>query len=207
MSIRRIGIPLALVLAAQVAGSGCLLFPEVEDRVVDLALGASTTATLTASGEINTLDDRDTVDVVNDVDLAGVLADAGIDVSDLKSIAVSGVSYRISRADPTTGRAIQNGTVTIQRAGGPETTLISNFASAADAVTPFQTAALDAAGVLVLNDILADILAELQGGPAANGLVYLHVAGQSTPSDPTDFEYQIKLDVSMVGSVKVQVVD
>lgn len=209
MRIHRIWLPVVLVLVAQMLGTGCILFPQIEDRIVELAVGSSTTATIEADGILNVHNDKDTVYVMTDIDLAGVLDDAGIDVTDVKAISVSGASYRVTRADPTAGREIQNGNVKVAIGGAPEVNLVDSFAATADAVTPWQTATLDPAGVAQINALLAAILANLQGtGPTPDDEVIYHVTGDSVPGGvATDFQYQIKLDVSIVGEVKVKVVE
>lgn len=200
---------LAALILTMLVGQGCLLLPEIEKRVVELAVGGSTTQEFSAIGEINTINDRDTVDVRTAIDLPGLLDNAGIDLSDVETIAFAGAAYRVTQQDPTANRAITGGTVTIQRGlGGAETTLISNFNVAVNdpANANFQPATLNSAGVNVVNQILNDILTELKGGaPATNTLVITHVSGNSTPAVATNFKYELRLDVSIVGTVHVDV--
>src|SRR5512144_1665052 len=106
---------LAALILAMLMGQGCLLLPEIEKRVVELAVGGSTTQEFVASGELNTIDDRDTVDVRTAIDLPGLLDNAGIDLNDVETIAFAGAAYRVTQQDPTANRAITGGTVTIQR--------------------------------------------------------------------------------------------
>jgi len=84
--------------------------------------------------------------------------------------------------------------------------LITGFSAACDKATGWIKVTPDAAGVTELNHLLRDILTELQGGAVANDtFTYSIVNGVSTPLDTnTDFEYQLRLTISIVGSVKVK---
>jgi len=73
-------------------------------------------------------------------------------------------------------------------------------------VTGWLTPTLDPAGVAELNGLLADILAELQGGSLANEVIAYHVDGTATPGN-TDFQYQLRLTISIVGTVKVKTLE
>ena len=202
------GLELAgLVIAALTLGSGCPNVPKLEDKVVELAAGGSTSVIVEAQGEVNVHDATDTVNVKQQLDLAKIVHDAGIDVTDLKDVRVAGVSYRVTRTDPTPNRRIVNGVITVRRVGGAEVQLVTNFNVDVNGATGYQTATLDPAGVAVLNGLLADLLAEVRDGiPATNTDVIYHVTGQSTPSGiATNFQYEIKLDVTILGTVKVKV--
>jgi hypothetical protein len=213
MRITRMGLLLPLVLTAALAGTGCQLFPEVEERVVDLALRGSTSAEFQTFGEIDVHDERDSLDIREAIDIEGALEEAGVDVSDVQSVQFAGAAYRVLQTEPDTPtREIQDGVVAIQRGlSGTEASLIANFNVAVNdpLYANWQTAVVQAPGVTLINGLLADLLAELQGGPpASNTLVIVHTSGVSSPiGDPTDFRYEIRLDVSIVGTVKVDVLD
>jgi hypothetical protein len=198
-----------LVLAAVVAGAGCILVPEIKDKVVELALSGSTTVEFASVGEKNTHDETGTVDIRDDLDLQGLLQDAGVDVSDVKDVKFAGVAYRVIQPDPDPDREIQDGTVTIRRGGGAETPLVTNLNVKVNGATSWQTATLDPAGVAIVNDLLADVLAEAKGGmPAADTQITYHVTGDSAPADvETNFKWELRLSVSIVGKVKVSVPD
>jgi hypothetical protein len=203
MRVNRIWIPAALVLLAMTTGTGCLLFPQLKDKVVDLVTGGSVTADFQARGELNVHNQLKTIDIRDSIDIADVLDDAGIDVSDVKRITVGGISYRITKAEA--GRSITSGNITIQRLGGPVATLVSDFSADASALTGWLSPTLDAAGVGEVDALLAEILAELQGGGSANTVITYHVSGLSVPADVgTDFDYQLRLTVSIVGTVTTQ---
>jgi len=196
-----------LVLPLMLGAWGCILIPEIVDRIVELAVAASTRATFVSSGETNTHDDTDVVNLSTNVNLKQVLADNGVDVTDVKDVKLMGVSYRVTK--PEAGRSITGGTVTIQRGAGPVTSLVTAFTASAASVTGWIPVALDGAGVGVINAILTALLDEAKTGtPATDVTVTYHVQGVSVPgADPTDFIWEFKLDLSIVGTVKVQVVN
>lgn len=207
--MRKTNILRSLVLALPLAllSIGCILVPEVEDRIVELAVGASTTATFVASGETNFHDETNVIDLDTDINLNQVLADNGVDASEVKDIKLAGVSYRVTV--PEAGRSITGGTVTIQRGAGAATSLVTSFGADCSKTTGWITVPLNAAGVTLVNGILADLLAEAKTGtPAPNTVVTYHVNGASVPAaTPTNFTWEFKLEVSMVGSVKIEIVD
>jgi hypothetical protein len=201
-------LPAVALLALSVQG-GCLLVPEILDRVVELAVTGTVSEELVAAGVINTHDDRDTVDVKGELDLQALLEDNGIDVSDLVSVTVQGATYITTQPDPQATRQIQNGTVTIQRLGvGTEQTLISNFNVTVNNVTTDTTAPLQAPGVAVINALLADLVTEAKGGaPAQNTRIVYHVTGNSLPSGiATNFKWEIKLLINVVGTIEVEII-
>jgi hypothetical protein len=200
-----------LVLAAALAASGasCPTIPSIEDRVVELATGGSTTLTFVAEGVVNTYNDTQTINLATDFDLASLILDAGIDVSRVTGVKVSGVSYRVTVPDPVAGRSISSTNVTVTREGGSSTPLVTDFSTSVNSATSFTTAPLDPAGVTVLNDILSDLLTSLQNGtPLVNPSVTYSVSGTSNPTDAsTNFTWQLKVDMSIKGTVDVEVLN
>jgi hypothetical protein len=76
---------LALVVAIAAMNAGCVLIPEIKDRVVELAVAGTTSKVFTVQRNGTTLDETyDTIDLSTDLDLGKVLSDAGIDVSQVK---------------------------------------------------------------------------------------------------------------------------
>lgn len=200
-----LAVPIVAFLAI---GSHCPLIPEIEDRVVELAVLGSTTVEFTSVGELNTIDETRTINVRDDFDLAALLAGAGIDVSKVKDIKLAGVSYRTTQPELGVARRIENGNVTIQRGGGPVTPLVTSFSEWVNDVLTYKTAPLDPAGVAIVNDLMSDLLAELQGGPPAVADITYHLTGNSLPAlEETDFKWEVKIDVSIVGEIEVDVVD
>jgi hypothetical protein len=199
-------LPAVALLALSVQG-GCVLVPEIVDRIVELAVTGQVSEELAAVGIVNVHDDRDTVDVRAGLNLEELLDDNGIDVSNATSVSLAGATYRTIQLDPTPNREIQNGTVTIQRGfGGPEVVLIQNFNAVVNSVTTETTATLNPAGVAGVNALLADLLAEAKGGPpAANTVIIYHVTGNSLPAGvATDFRWELNLKINVVGTIEVE---
>jgi hypothetical protein len=193
---------IALVLALAVTNGGCVLIPEFKDRIVELAVGGTTSAVFTVQGNTTAVDETQILDVGSELNLAQILSDAGIDVSNVTNITLTSVAYRIVRADPDAALEITNGNITIQRGGGSVDPLVNGFTAAPGAVSGFQNVALDPAGVATINTMLGDILAALPGAPA-NPTATFHLTGTST--GPTDFDFELKITVSITGTVDVRV--
>lgn len=205
--MRTLHIPRTLAVALPLAllNLGCILVPKLEDRNVEMAVGASTSTIFHAQGELNFHDETETVDVHRDLDLPLILEDNDIDAQTVKDIKLVGVSYRI--VIPEAGRSISDGTLTIQRGGGAVTPFVTSFSADCSKATGWITVPLDASGVALVNALIGDLLTEAKTGtPATNTTVTYHVHGTSDPpSTPTDFTWEFKLDLSMVGTVKVRV--
>lgn len=195
-------LPLALCL-----GAGCPLIPDIQEKIVELAVGGSTTAVFEAQGLINTIDETKTIDFADSLDIEQILDDAGVDVDSVISVNLAGVSYRVKRPDPTATRRIEDATITISRGGGAATPLVTSFSEDVNSVTSFKTAPLDAAGVTLINDLLADILDNLQNGtPIGPTDLTYGLVGNSVPGGvDTDFAWELKVDITIVGTVKVEV--
>lgn len=205
---------LALALPLAIAVNGCILIPEVEDRIVELAVGHSIVVPFTSSGETNTHDEINTINVGLDVSLDQILSDNGIDASDVKDVKLAGVSYRVTQAEA--GRSITGGTVEFVRhatstpPGSPTyTPLVTSFTGNAGAVTGWITVPLNSAGVTGVNALLGELLTEAKGGAAAtNTWITYHVNGVSNPtSTPTNFKWEFKLDLTIVGAFKTTIVN
>jgi hypothetical protein len=199
----------ALLVGGALSLTGCPLIPEINEKIIELVAGGSTTVSFEALGTLNVHDDTETVDISADFDLQQVLDDAGIDVSDVTDVSVSGVSYRVTKVDPEPNRQITNGNVTVARGGGAEQAIITNFDVMVNAATNWETAPVSAAGITLMNQLLDDLLLEAQTGvPASNTAITYHVTGNSLPGNiGTDFVWEIKVDVNVVGTVTIDVVE
>lgn len=208
---------LALVLTALTVQGGCVIIPEVKSKLVELVAAGTVCDTLHADGVINNHDDVDYVDL-GDLDIPTVLDDAGIDVSNVDSIAVFGITYKTTEPDPNDAREIVNGQVTVQRGTGTgaafvpttaEVVVISSFNQVVNQATTDQTAPVSAAGIALLNDLLQDLLDEARGqGVVVDRVIRYHVTGVSNPQDvPTDFKWRICVKVNIKGEVEVDVVE
>lgn len=174
------------------------------DKIVELVIGVPTTAEFIASGDVNTYDDTQTVDVKEDLDLESELDDAGIDPADVHEVQLVQVFYRITQ--PEAGRSITDGALEFTRPGaaspGPHL-VISGFTADASAATDWiDVSELLQPGINQINDFLAEYLAELKGTgpPVSNTTFEYHVSGNSIPaSTPTDFRWELKLVIQVVG--------
>jgi hypothetical protein len=196
---------LALALAGLVL-SGCITTPEIADRIVELVTTTSVSDTLHASGSTNSIIDSGGVDV-NDIDVPSILSNAGIDVSNVTGISLASIEYAVIQADPTAGRHL-DGSIQVAVAGGAATDLVNPFGAAADAVTGFHAVSLHAGAVAQINNLLAQLLANVKNnaGPVANGHIDYTVSGTSTPTNTnTDFVYVLRLTLNVQGTVKTKV--
>jgi hypothetical protein len=206
MRIHRIGLIAALLLATQLLGTGCILIPKIADRVVSLVTGGSIIVPLHAGGSTNLSADAKTINLRDSLDIAAVLKNAGVDADSVTSITVQSVQWRIVNPDPTAGRTINGSILVGTGALGATSTLISNFSGSATAVTGWQTATLNSAGMSQLNLLLAAILTELHGGAMADERISYAESGTSSPTSVnTNFDYEVKLTLSIVGKVKTKV--
>ena len=205
---------LALALPFAIAGSGCILIPEIEERIDELAVGHTIVVPFTSSGETNVHDEINTINVALDVSLDQILADNGISAADVKDVKLAGVAYRVTKGEA--GRTITGGTVEFRRhatgvdPGTPAyTPLVTSFSANAGAPTGWITVPLNAAGVTGVNAFLTALLTEAKGGGAAtNTWITYHVNGVSNPvADPTDFKWEFRLSLTIVGTFKTDVVN
>ena len=203
--------PLALVLIAAVIGNGCLLIPEVQKKTIELAAGGSTTIAFPVSGTIQSGTLDETVDFT-DLDLATVLSDAGIEVSNVKDIKLAGVEYRVSVADPVPDRQIQINDITIQVGAGAAKQLVAtSFTDGVNSVYDFKLAPINvasSAAVLEINGLLDNVLENLKGGAPLNTVLSCTMSGASIPANASmNFTLELRLKVSVVGTMEVTVVE
>ncbi|HMB69220.1 MAG TPA: hypothetical protein VKU85_07900 [bacterium] len=178
-----------------------------DEKVVEIVIGFPTTVRLVAEGEMNTHMDTDTVDIKADLDIPGALDDADVDPADLTDITVAQVFYRVVQPDTNDpNRTIVNGNLTVARVVGgvPQApaVLVSGWsmnAGSANVADPTAwidiTADIGAPGIALLNQLLDECVAELNGGlPVLNPEIQYSVSGDSNdPAIATLFEYEIKV--------------
>ena len=195
--------------ALAVMNGGCVLIPEFKDRIVELAVGGTTVVEFVSSGTLNTYDESNTVNVLEGFNLGQILADAGIDPSNLIDIALSGVDYRVTVPDPEASRQIVNGNITFARDGGGPLTLVSGFNAAAGAATDWLPVPLDPGGAAVadINGMLNEIQTALPGDPPVNRTTITYrLTGDSVPGNVgTNFTWEMKIKVTITGTVQVSV--
>jgi hypothetical protein len=196
------------LVSAGLMGSECPSIPEIKERVVDLVLGKSVTLEFHAEGS-SQVEDSATL-ILADFDLAGAIEEAGLDVSDVEQVFLTGVSYRIKNPDATPTRAIQNGMVEIRLGGiGAFSPLVENFNETVNDVVDFKTATLNPEGVTLINDQLSDYLSAVQNNPdePVTTVLDYHWTGQTTPAEPSaNFDWELKIDIEIVGNIQVDVI-
>jgi hypothetical protein len=205
MNVRHF-IPVGLFALAVVAsGADCPTIPQIDHRVVELAVGGSAEQEFVGSGNTTTHDDTQTYDL-SLLDIAGILDDAGISADQVTNLKFSGAEYFVTQVDPNPNQAITGGTVTVRRGAGVAVPLVTNFSVVVNSTTSPQTAVLDQQGVNLINAVLADVLASVHSGNSIpNPVVSVRVTG--TALAPEDFKYVIRLNLSLTGKVKVDVLN
>jgi len=211
---------LALALPLAVAANGCILVPEIEKRVVELAIGHSVVVPFVASGTTNFTDEAKTIDVTGKVDLKTIFSDNDLSADKVTAVKLAGVAYRVTRAQAL--RTITGGTVEILRGSNPSpptptgapptsgyTPLVTAFNASAAATTDWITVPLDGAGVTAIDLLLGALLAEAKGGAVVtNKYLSYRVYGVSAPTGVgTDFTWEFKLSLTIVGSFETDIVN
>jgi len=182
-------------------GTQCPPIPEIVEKAIELALTSSITKEFHADGSLN---DEVTTDLDKKLDLEGILADGGIDVSMLDALLLAGAQYRTIEPDPVEDRQIVGGTVTVD--GSP---LITEFNVMVNDAPDWTDAELDAAGVDVLNEVLDRMVRHVRDGdPLGDTELTLIVDGVSEPQDQeSNFRWELKLLFTVVGTITVDSVE
>ncbi len=198
-----------LLGAVILLGAGCFPIPKIEDKIVELVATSSVSADFEAQGSLNLHEDEVTISLGDSLDLAGLIADAGIDPDEVVSVSFAGASYEVLVPDTVPNRRIENGTVTVQREGAAApTNLITGF-SAPVVVTGYeQTVVMEAAGVAIIDGLLQEVVEAVKAGTTLpNTTVTFRVSGESHPIDQAStFTWRLKLYVSVVGEVDLELV-
>ncbi len=212
MKLHRV-LPFGVIaLAALSMGAGCPTVPKLEDRVVQLAIGGSTTLPEATTGITNNaVNQTGFVDLGSQIDVSSLIDKSGVDLQNVDDIKLSGVWYRVTVPDPVESRTI-TGTVAAGRGAAPtipNTPLITSFNQNAGATTDWLQAPLDPAGVTMINGLLTDILtAAKTSGSVPNPLITFTYSGTSSPTGAdTQFTWQLRLNLTIIGKVKVKVIN
>jgi len=188
------------------AGSGCPLIPEAEERTVELAVVGSAVQEFQARGIINTYAQEEEFNLGQDIDIREILDDNGVDVAVLTELSLAAVYVRCTVPDPNPGRHIADGTVAVGRDGGALASLVSDFELDVDTATDWTEVSLAPAGVSVLNDALDDLLADLKAGVDSDITLKYAAAGVSQPTGAsTSFDWELRVDLNIVGTVTVDI--
>lgn len=210
MRTRSAGARIVGLLGAVILlGVGCFPIPEIKEKIVELVVTSSVSAEFEAQGLINLHEDEVTVALDETLDLEDLLADAGIDVSEVESISFGGAAYEVIEPDPVANRRITGGVVTVQRQGGVQTDLITNF-SAPVVVTGYEeNVTMESGGVAVIDEVLQDMLQAVKNHTTPpNAMLTFTVSGTSEPiTEPSNFRWGLRLYVSVVGQIEMDLVD
>ncbi len=193
-NVKRIAAALGFVLLFfGLTGQSC-----TPDRVVDVVITVDLTALIHAQGSQNTFSGSTTVSVEDQIDIQKILDDNGLESID--TVTVQSVFLKTTVKDPTTSRTV-SGSIDVQRTGSPASLVAFQSAVVDDPVwEDWNPVALQSAGVTILNDALADVVA---GVPAS---LTFSVGGTSTPTSiATDFWWGAKLRLNVVGTKKITV--
>lgn len=202
-SLRRILVLAALALP--LTASTC-----TTDKDVDVVVGVPTEVQvdIQSSGGQNHHNNTRAIDLKNELDLAGALDDAGVSASDVKSIAVTQIFYRI--VSPQAGKQETNGHVEITRGtlngglftGGTAVVVADGYGADLGTLSPDWIDITNTLkpGITVLNGLATDLLNELKNGtPAQNTAILYNVSGDVTPSStPTLVGWKIKIVFQVV---------
>jgi len=198
-----------LCLGLALSAAECPNIPEVETRLVDLALNGSTTRVFQARGSNNVYQETKTIDIEEAIDLDSILVEIEDVIADADSVQISAssISYRI--VVPQAGRSIANGQLSVERGSGGPVTIATGFSMDASAVTDWITVPLSSGGVNLVNDMLQDVLVAWQKGTSVpNSQLTYAVAGNSLPAgSETNFDWELKLTVSIVAPIEVDVIN
>lgn len=215
MRTARILRRLAIACIAFMTLAQCRLIPSLQHRSVEITVGGSTSVVFVAQGGANYLiDDTTSVAIKREINILQMIENAGMHISDVKDLKLAGVSYRVRKKDSSIDRQIRSGRVAIGRGDGPviqpNTPLVTDFLEGVNFVTTFTPAPLDPAGVALINGLLADLLTEARNPsvPATNTVLMYRLTGGSYPTDEdTDFTWELRVNVTVVGTVNVDVVE
>jgi hypothetical protein len=195
IDLKKVGAALGfLVLCIGLTGESC-----TPDRTVEVVIAADLIADFHAQGSDNTYSGETTIDVSDQIDIQEIMDDNGLE--EITEISVQSVFLKTTVKDGAPNRTV-SGTVDVRRGGGADAALVAYSSAEVNSVEYEDWVAipLETPGVTILNDAFADII-----GGAPVSLTFT-ASGTSTPIDTaTDFWWQAKLRVNVVGTKKVTV--
>lgn len=202
-----------------VLGAKCPSIPSIQEAAVELVKTESTViGPFEARG--NNIADDGMVDLVAEYDIAGALADAHLDVSDVESITVRAVEVRVSKPDPDPGRMIIAGVVRARRVataregeggcpvGGAFAEVVSSWTGVVNNYQSFSTenVMINAEGITLIDCLLEVYLDALRAGENPDDLsIEWQVDGLTNPKDDADFDWEVRLTIDIVGQIRTDV--
>jgi hypothetical protein len=190
-----------IVLYIGLTGQSCL-----EDRCVDLVVGANVTAPFEARGSGNVYSDVVVVDLVNNADIQQVLEDNGFD--DMVVAYLESAFYRVTKQDAGASDRTVSGAVTVD---GRDLILYQSVAVNDPALANWVPVELQAAGVDYINGLLLTYFTDIfiNGNPdPPHPVVTFECGGTSDPQEvPTNFDWEARVKLTLVGKTCLQVID
>lgn len=188
------------------SAASCPLIPDADTRTVELAVTGSAVQGFEARGIINTYDQSETFNLGDDINIRQILDDNGVDVADVTDISVANVYVRCTTPDPNPGRAITNTHVSVTAPGGGPQPLVDNFSLTVDSATDWTEVPLLPQGVNAINGVLDQLLSDLRAGSDSNLELGYSASGISVPTGASsNFDWEIRLDLNIVGTVTVDI--
>jgi hypothetical protein len=141
------------VLCLALGGPGCIL----EEKVIEVVLTGSTCAVFVENHDTENFTTPVLLDYANEID--EILMDNGLSRDDIAMAKVMSATYQVTSFDHSHDWTI-SGVITVEWVGASAAeTIVSYTAQSVEAAEPVPVqASLDADGVQVINDALADYL-------------------------------------------------
>lgn len=195
-----------LVLCMGLTGETC-----TEERGIDVVVGAEVVAAFEARGILNTFNDQVTVNIATDADIKQILEDNGFEDRVIANIEAAFVKV-VKRDTNATDRTV-TGSVTVSPAGiNAPVPLITNASEAVndESLADWKPVPLEAAGVNLINEALLNYLLDIYNGvanPREPNLTFAITGVCSPPNVQTDFDWEVKVRMTLVGKKEVTVID
>jgi hypothetical protein len=196
-------ISMTLLLCVLIGGSGCIL----DEKIVQLVLTNETYADFAVFDSSDSWTHAYTLTGYGD-DLDQALADAGYERTDIKSATVMAGHYGVTQFSHSHDWDV-SGAIRVERtdvAAGPATIIDYSSVSVQGALGQKIAASLNAAGVTLINDALADFI-----NGADPVLVFTIVNGDVSPdptqSDKIDFDWRAWITIQLQLETNVEVPD
>lgn len=193
-ALRWVGL---LVLCLGLTGETC-----IEEKGIDLVVGANVTALFEARGSENVYSDDTVVNLTEDADIQQILEDNGFDDKVLGRI--ESAFYRVVKQDAGAEDRTISGQITVDG-----NTLIEYQSVWVNdpALADWTPVPLTQAGVDYINDRLEEYFQDIfLGNPPTEPVVTFSTSGTSTPMDvDTNFDWEIRLKLTLVGKKYVDV--
>ena len=190
-----------LVLCVGLSGQTCL-----DERCVEMVVGATITASFEARGSENVHNDVAVVDLIDNADIKQVLADNGFE--DMVVAYIESVFYRVTKRDAGAPDRTVSGYVTVD---GMNLIEYQSVAINDPTLADWTPAPLEQAGVDYINGLLLNYFMDIfiNGIPdPPHPIVDFECAGTSEPQGvPTDFDWEVRVKIVLVGENCLEVVD